>query len=56
MEIKLKIKNKLLKLSRPFRSQRVKSALKLFMLVSYCTLICAAVLTSFRSLFSLFSG
>ena len=44
------------KLSAPFKTQKAAAAFKIFMLGSYCTLICAAVLFSFKSVFYLFAG
>ena len=35
---------------------RFKAVLKIFMMCAYCSLICAAILLSFRSLFDLFAG
>jgi len=35
---------------------KVKAVFKIFMLCAYCSLICAAILLSFRSLFGLFAG
>lgn len=39
-----------------FKSPKVKSFFKTLMLISYCALICAAILFSFKSVFNSIAG